>query len=129
MEHAYAQALWKAVEGGMTPHAAVKSLREKLVRDGRTALLPRVARAFMRLAEREDRKTSTVLTVAREKDERQARSAAKKVIASLGADADDFKTQVDDSLIGGWRLEGRGLLVDKSYKSRLLGIYHRATRA
>lgn len=128
MEHAYAQALWKAVEGGMTPHAAVKALREKLLRDGRSALLPRVARAFARLAEREGKKSDVVLTVAREKDERHARSASKKVLAALEADA-DLKTQVDETLVGGWRLEGRGVLVDKSYKSRLLDIYHRATRA
>lgn len=129
MEQAYAQALWKAVEGGMTPHAAVKALTEKLQRDGRTALMPRVARAFQRLAEREGSKHDIVLTVAREGDERQAKSAAKEILASLKADADGLKTQVDDSIIGGWRLEGRGMLVDNSYKSQLLKIYHRVTNA
>lgn len=129
MEHAYAQAIWKAVDGGMTPHAAVKALREKLEREGRAAILPRVARAFARLAEREGKKNDLVLTVAREKDERHAKSAAKEVLAALGADAGDLRTQVDDSIIGGWRLEGRGVLVDNGYKNRLLQIYNRVTRA
>jgi F0F1-type ATP synthase delta subunit len=128
MEQAYAQALMRAVENGMTPHAAVKAVKEMLERDGRTALLPRVARAFARLAERQSKKDDIVLTVAREKDERQAKSAAKEILAELNADMDGLKTQVDDSIIGGWRLEGRGMLVDNSYKSKLLDIYHMVTK-
>jgi F0F1-type ATP synthase delta subunit len=134
MEHAYAQALWKAVEGGrgragMTPHSAVKAVRERLSRDGRTALLPRIARALKRLAERESKKNNLVLTVAREKDERRALRAAKKVLAKLGMKKVELTTRVDDTVIGGWRLEGRGVLVDNSYKARLLEIYHHAARA
>lgn len=134
METAYAQALWKLVQGGpgraaMTPHAAVKAVREKLERDGRVSLMPRVRRAFARLAEREANKNTMVLTVAREKDERTAKSAAKEVLASLGANdlpkEAGFETRVDDTIIGGWRLEGRGVLVDNSYKSKLLSIYNR----
>jgi F0F1-type ATP synthase delta subunit len=124
MEHVYAQALWKAVEGGATPHAAVKSLKELLEKSGRSVLMPRIARAFERLAEKEGNKNDVVLTVAREKDERHAKSAAKKILAELKADAEDLKTQVDDSIIGGWRLEGRGVLVDNSYKATLLNMYH-----
>ncbi len=134
MEHAYAQALWKAVEGtpgraGMKPAAAVKAIVEVLTREGRGALLPRIARSLARLAEREHARNDMVLTVAREKDERSAKSAAKKNLAALGIDEGDLKTQIDDSLIGGWRLEGKGVLIDHSHKSALLGIYQRATNA
>lgn len=128
MEKMYAQVLWKLVEGGMTPRGAAAALKHKLEQDGRAALLPRVARAFARIAERESGKSDMVLTVAREKDERNARAKAKEAMASLGMDAGDLKTQVDDSVIGGWRLEGRGMLVDNSYKATLLGIYHRVTQ-
>lgn len=134
MEQAYAQALWKAVEGGpgqegMTPHAAVKAVKELLEKQGRVALLPRIARAFARLAERQSNKNDMVLTVAREKDERRAKSEVKEILATLNAEDASLKTQVDDSLIGGWRLEGRGTLVDNSYKARLLDIYQRVTSA
>ncbi len=134
MEQAYAQAIFRAVEKGMTPHAAVKAVKDMLEKEGRGALLPRVARAFARLAEREGRKSDIVLTVAREKDERHAKGAAKEILASLKTDAEGLtaqaglKTQVDDSIIGGWRLEGRGMLVDNSYKAKLLGIYHNVTK-
>lgn len=128
MEHTYAQALWKAIESGMTPHAAVKSLRDLLERTGRSALVPRIARAFTRLAEREAKRSDMVLTIAREKDEPRAKSAAKEILTELQADAEGLKTQVDDSIIGGWRLEGRGVLVDKSYKAQLINIYHQVTK-
>jgi len=128
MEHAYARALWSAVERGMTPHAAVKAIRDILERDGRVALLPRVARAFARLSERESNRNDMVLTVAREKDERSAKSAAKDVLTKMDVEPEGLKTQVDDSIIGGWRIEGRGLLVDNSYKARLLEIYNQVTK-
>lgn len=127
MEAAYAQALWQLVKGGMTPHAAVKAIKEKLEKDGRAALLPRVRSAFQRLAQRESRKNTIVLTIAREKDERAAKSEAKEIVAALGEQI-DLETQVDDSIIGGWRLEGKGVLVDKSHKSALMEIYNRVTK-
>ncbi len=130
MEKHYAQALWKMVEGGMTPHKAVSALKELLVREGRSALMPRIARAFQRIAAQEGNTSTMVLTVAREKDEREAHKEALEMLKKLGvgdlpAGKAGLETQVDDSLIGGWRLEGRSILVDQSYKSQLLALYNR----
>ena len=127
METAYAQALWKMVEGGMTPAKAVHALRDTLKAHGRETLLPRIARAFERIAEREAKKIDVVLTVAREKDERRAHKEIKETLSQLGVEAKNLKTQVDDTLIGGWRLEGREHLVDASYKKQLLELFSRAT--
>jgi len=127
METAYAQALWKMVEGGMTPVKAVHALRETLKAHGREALLSRIGSAFARIAERESKRNDIVLTVAREKDERHAHKEVKSMLAEMGIEAKDLKTQVDDTLIGGWRLEGREQLVDASYKNQLLELFNRAT--
>lgn len=129
MENAYAQALWKMVEGGMTPLKAVAAIKETLAAHGRTALLPRIARAFARLAEREARKSDVVLTIADEKDEKGAKKAAQEILTKLGLESEGLKTRVDDTVIGGWRLEGKGLLVDHSYKQRLLSMYTRVVSA
>lgn len=129
MEKSYAQALWYVVEKGTAPAEAVHALREALVRSGREALMPRIAKAFAILAQRESEKKDVVLMVAREGDERAAHKDAKRVLAELGMDVQDLKTRVDDSLIGGWRLEGSEMLVDQSYKSELLSMYNRATNA
>jgi F0F1-type ATP synthase delta subunit len=127
MESSYAQALWKVIAGGMTPKKAVDSLHESLAARGRTALMPRIARAFARIAEREEGKSGVTLSVAREKDERKAKSAAKEALENLGVKPADVSVAVDDSLIGGWRLEGRETLVDASFKKQLLDLYARAT--
>lgn len=127
METAYAQALWKMVEGGMNPAKAVRALQETLKTHGREALLPRIASAFARIAERETKRSDVVLTVAREKDERRAHKEAKELLSHMGVEVKDLKTQIDDTLIGGWRLEGRETLTDVSYKKALLDLYTRVT--
>lgn len=128
MEKTYAQALSTMIEGGTSPKEAVAALRRKLIAEGRENLLPRIAGAFRRIAEREMRKHEIVLSLARAKDERSAKSSAKASLKQLKVSADDLAVTIDDTIIGGWRLEGRGELIDASWKKHLLSIYNRATR-
>lgn len=116
------------IEGGTSPKEAVAALRRKLIAEGRENLLPRIAGAFRRIAEREMRKHEIVLSLARAKDERSAKSSAKASLKQLKVSADDLAVTIDDTIIGGWRLEGRGELIDASWKKHLLSIYNRATR-
>jgi F0F1-type ATP synthase delta subunit len=127
MENTYAEALWEMTKKGIDAKKAVAALRELLERYGRAALLPRIGRAFMRIAAREERKSMVLLSVAREKDARKAEHAAAEALRDAGATAKDVAVHVDDSLIGGWRLEGRERLLDASYKKYLLDVYNRAT--
>lgn len=124
----YAHALYTMVEAGLKPKEAVEKLREKLVAEGRENLLPHIARAFVRIAEREMNKQQVVLSVAREKDENKAKREAKDILKELGADASDLSIRIDETLIGGWRLEGREHLHDASFKKQLLSLYNRATQ-
>jgi F0F1-type ATP synthase delta subunit len=126
MEQAYAQALWEVIRKGTSPKQAVDALREALAARGRTALLPRIARAFARIAARDEEKNGVVLSIARAEDERKAKAAAKDVLAELGVKPAEVVVRTDDSLIGGWRLEGRERLVDASWKTALVSIYNRA---
>ena len=129
MEKAYAQALWQMVSSGMNETEAVRAMHARLEKDGRASLMPRIARAFERIAERNEKKTAYVLTVARESDVAHAKKEIKAFTGEIGEDSADLKTQVDASLIGGWRLEGNERLVDASYKQRLLDLYNSVTRA
>ncbi len=128
MENAYAKALSQMVENGATPKHAVSKLRDYLATRGRVNLLPRIARSLIRIAARERAKNALVLSVAREIDAPSAEENVKPLLKELGADAKDLEVRVDDSLIGGWRLEGRERLVDASFKKSLLSIYNRATQ-
>lgn len=127
MEEAYAQALWKMIEGGMVPKKAVQSIHQSLTVRGRTSLMHGIARAFERLAARKRQTDSVTLSVAREKDERFAHRSAKQALESLGVTSPDVTISVDDSLIGGWRIEGKEILIDASFKKQLLTVYNRAT--
>jgi F0F1-type ATP synthase delta subunit len=129
MENAYAQALWTVIAKGTKPHDAVRIMHEKLKAEGREALMPRIARAYARLAARESNRTRVTLAVADKAHEHLALKSAAAEIASLGIDEKDVEVRVDPTLIGGWRLEGREALVDSSYKKHLLAIYHAATHA
>ncbi len=129
MEKVYAQALWQLVSNGMGAKEAVHAIHARLEKEGRAVLMPRVAHAFSRIAERESRKRDYTLTVAREKDLAHAKKEVHSYTSDLGIEISDLKTQVDDSLIGGWRLEGNETLVDVSYKKRLLDLYNGVTSA
>ena len=127
MEEAYAQALWDIVERGMQPQKAVELLHRSITARGRQGLMGGIARALQRLADRTEKAEGITLTVAREKDLHTARHKAKEAFSSV-AENGHMKETVDESLIGGWRLEGKGVLVDESFKKQLMTLYNRATK-
>jgi F0F1-type ATP synthase delta subunit len=128
MEQEYAQALWQIIEKGTEPKKALHALVESLKVRGREALLPRISRAFERLAQREMRKNALVVSIAKEKDATAAKREVKKILAEIGADSKDIEMQIDETLIGGWLLEGNGMFVDNSFKKSLLEMYNHATK-
>ncbi len=127
MEHAYAQALWKMIGSGIKPKEAVHALHEMLVRLGRVSLLPKIGRALVRIAMRDEGRSGVVLLIAREKDESRAKKEAKEFLFEMNLDPKGVTVHVDDTLIGGWRVEGRERLVDASFKKSLLDMYNAAT--
>ena len=122
MENNYAEALKRMVEGGKSPKAAVSALENVLQGRGRTALLPKIAYAFKKLVEKERRRNTITLSVSKEGQAR-SKKEAKEILRAMQVDADDVETKIDDTLIGGWRLEGREHLYDASFKKHLLSIY------
>ena len=128
METAYAQALSKVIERGMEPGKAIAELKKSLEHNNRSSLLPKIARAFSRIAARQGRKNTMTLSIARKKDAAHALRAAQTILAEQGIGETDLCEIIDESLIGGWRLEGRGLLVDQSWKKSLLSMYNAVTQ-
>ena len=128
METAYAQALSKVIERGMEPGKAIAELKKSLEHSNRSSLLPKIARAFSRIAARQERKNTMTLSIARKKDAAHALRAAQTILAEQGIGETDLCEIIDESLIGGWRLEGRGLLVDQSWKKSLLSMYNAVTQ-
>ena len=127
METTYATALWEVIRRGMTLKKAVDALHAALHAHGREALMPRIGKAFARIAARDSERNDITLSIAHAGSERKALREAKAILSQINAKADDITVTVDDSLIGGWRLEGRERLVDASFKKSLLEMYNRST--
>ena len=128
MEQAYAQALWEIIRKGETPAVAVAAIKRSLDARGRTELFSKIGRAFARLAAREEDRSKLTLTVARENDAPHAIKEVEKILTEQKISDVDLCEEVDASLVGGWRLEGRGVLVDASWKKSLLSIYNASTQ-
>jgi F0F1-type ATP synthase delta subunit len=124
----YAQALYQMLKEGMRPKEAVAKLRAVLRRQGRERLLSRIEHAFARIATRNEKKNTVTLSIARAKDKRKAQSAVKGLLKEMGISSKELAVEIDESLIGGWRLEGRERLVDASFKKDLLSLYNRVTQ-
>jgi F0F1-type ATP synthase delta subunit len=128
MEATYASVLMRLIETGMTPEQALSAVQKHLEEKGRIQLMPKLALALKRLQERDATRSTMTLSVGRANDSAQALREAERTLAEMRVTDTDLCETVDETLIGGWRLEGRGLLVDKSWKSSLLSLYNRATR-
>lgn len=122
MEHSYAQALYRAIQSGVEPKKAIAALVERLQRESRGALIPRIARAFSRIAQRESTKTATRVYVAYDRDAHAALQAAARY-----AKTEKHDVRIDKTLIGGWRIEVSDTLIDNSFKKHLLDIFNRVT--
>lgn len=119
MEHNYAHAAIRLVERGMKPAEAAKAISAHAGARGQARIVPRIVRALRAISLAERARRSIVLSVARKEDAAQAHKTS---------DAPkEVSVQVDDTLIGGWRLRGAGRLVDASYKRALFDLYTRIT--
>jgi len=116
----YAKAMLELAKSGKSDDDIVKGLLKSLKARGSLALLPKVANAYTRLLNK-DSSARPVLTVARESDVKEALSLS-------GTDA-GIDIKIDDSIIGGYRLEEGGKLLDNSFKAKLLQAYRSATKA
>jgi F0F1-type ATP synthase delta subunit len=115
---AYAQALMRLVNEGSKPAEAVKKMHAMLEAQGRASLMSAIGRAFEKLAATDAARNRSVLVIAKAKDEHAARKQS---------GAKEAKIVIDESLIGGWRLEEGESLQDASWKNHLVTIYNRAT--
>ena len=118
MERAYAQALWSIVERGGEHKKAVAALHQTLVRTGRERLIGKILAEFKRIAVRESKRSSAVISVGRRADVEAALKAA---------GVSESEVILDPTLIGGYRIEKGDTLVDASWKNHLITIYNAVT--
>jgi F0F1-type ATP synthase delta subunit len=116
----YAKAMFDLAQSGKSADSVVSGVVKSLKARGAMALLPKILSAYTRAISKASTKGAT-LTVAREADSAEA--------LKLSGTSSDAKVVVDESLIGGYRLEEAGKLLDNSFKAKLLQAYRNATKA
>ncbi len=118
---AYAKAMMSlSSKEGQDADSIVKGLVSSLKARGALALLPKVLSAYTNLVAQRSSEESTVAV---------ARSTDAKGAIELSGAPKDAKVIVDERLIGGYRLEKGGKLIDNTFKAKLLQIYRNATKA
>lgn len=120
LERTYATALQNALSQGTDAAKLVDGLVAHLKATGRMKLLPRIKKMLVE-AQARSKKNSAVLEIARKEDEVSAIAEARLE----GVEATEIK--INDSLIRGWRVRDKGLLVDRSAKSSLIELYRHIT--
>jgi len=116
----YAQAMMIHSRAGKAADEIVSGAIKSLKGRGLVALLPKILSSYERLVQKAGAK-SELLTIARQADEDGARQKS-----NASADA---QVRIDENLIGGYRYESAGSLVDNSFKAKLLEVYRSATKA
>lgn len=120
MEKVYAQAVLDLQSKGAKTPELVKQLTAHLSEKGRLKLLPRILVELKKMQARHE-KEFTKLEVAS-----QAETAhALKELDSLGIDTNGV--HVNHSLIKGWRILRKDVLVDRTAKKGLIDLYTNIT--
>lgn len=124
MKNHYIQALIATLESGTLPEEALKGLRTSLKAHQHERLLPAILRGTLKVLESSNRSQTATVTVA-------SASAAKEAIANALKDIDapnDASVIVDPTIIGGVVAKYKNMVVDRSYKSKLVELYRSAKR-
>lgn len=126
--HQYATAMVAVVTGGTDPEQALAGLDRTLKRRGHTKLRTAILLRVLTLLTEEEKRNTPTVRIARKEDVATYESAIQKLATELGLSGTPAVV-IDDSLIGGYVLETKDTLVDKSYKRTLLSLYRNITSA
>ncbi|NLJ42546.1 MAG: ATP synthase F1 subunit delta [Bacteroidales bacterium] len=106
---------------GKELHELTLSLIDLVVRNGREQYLPAIARMFNQQTKRHKGITESVLTTAVPVDP-QTSKQVEDMIADMFKTKVDMKTNVDESIIGGFVLKVEDNFIDASVKNKLRKI-------
>lgn len=120
----YIQAAYEVITQGGDVEAVLKNVQTVLERRGLGKVYPRVLRGLLEKLERGQANEVPTVLIAREKDMERHRTAIEAAVARI-APQSAYSVEMDESIIGGFIVSGKGKRIDHSYKSTLLDTYHR----
>lgn len=122
----YITASYKILSETEDTKVVLASLRKYLEKRGLMKLYPSVLRGLIEKTERAEKGEGTAVHVAREKDIKKQASDITSALESHGL-ASEYKTEIDETLIGGYTITTKDTRIDQSYKHKLLTAYRALT--
>lgn len=120
----YARAAQVLIEEGKPIEVVLKNLRRSLERRGSRSLYIPVLHSLLNRLNRTTTENIPRITIARVSDEKRLESSINKSLSEMSIDQSTERSVViDDTLIGGYTVEARSTVIDKSYKRQLLTLY------
>ena len=112
----------------VTAHGSKADFVTKLVAfmksRGHLSLLPQV----IRIVERAPNPSQATVTVRSAHDEKKYKDAITKALKDLGIEG-HHTTVEDPNLVGGFMVQGKGKVIDNSFRSALVKIYQNTIRS
>lgn len=120
MEKEYAKALNDMLTKGTNESTLVEGLVQHLKTEGRLKLLPGIVRELKGIQARNEQLAARVEVAS---DEEAAEALKEAAAAGINA----THAHINPSLIKGWRAQENGVLIDRSAKNALVGLYQKIT--
>ena len=120
----YIQAAYEAIQGGAHADTVLENLQESLRRRGLTKVYPRILRGILEKIERGTASEVPKVFIARTHDAERQREAIVSAVSMISS-GDKYDVDIDETIIGGFVVTGKGKRIDRSHKSTLLDTYHR----
>lgn len=123
----YAQSVLELLKAGEKPEKVFRGLESVMKTRGHKRLYTRVLSSVARRLSARGNETEPVLVLASINDKRNYSMDIERALGELRTDGKMLKTVEDKTITGGFLLTHQGKLIDKSYKTKLLNWYRRAT--
>ncbi|MFM2423898.1 MAG: synthase delta subunit [Candidatus Parcubacteria bacterium] len=125
MHDLYVTAVVESLKAGHKPSAVFSGLKNVLARRGHERLLLRIVRTLERETLRRTGTGSATLTVAKAADVDSA--IVQALLTELAVD-EKPTVVIDETIIGGAKLRSGDTLIDATYKTTLINLYHTITK-
>lgn len=124
--HTYAAALVRSLEDKSPDQVEVHlgNLEALLKRRGKDNLLPRIAKHLEKMLKDAECTGTLTLALSTEADHEKLKKEIDTVAAQIAPEEERLiATEVDERLVGGFRLQSRNALYDNTHKKHLLQLF------
>lgn len=122
----YSKAVSELIRDGMTFDTALTNLKRMLQARGHTRLYRKILTLLIIDSEKEEKENAVTLILAHKEDEAKYSKEIKE--ARTMGNTETHQTRIDQTIIGGFIIQGGQQRIDQSYKRRLLTLYRSLTQ-